>query len=64
MKHLTLGAVETGGMATWASQYTLGQGLRIHLPSLALKAGAQNLLNAFNALEVIQYKEVFGSTQR
>jgi hypothetical protein len=60
MEKLTLGAVDTSEMGTWASQYTLERGLRIHLPMLALRVGAENLLNAFNRLEVIQYQEVFG----
>lgn len=60
METLTSGAVETHDMGTWASQYVFGRGLKIHLPSLALKVGAQKLLEAFNQLEMIQYKEVMG----
>lgn len=60
MENLTLGVAKTNDMGTWASQFRLGKGLRIDLPELILKVGPQNLLNAFNELEVTQYKEVFG----
>lgn len=58
MEELTAGTVETKDMGTWASQYVPGEGLRIDLPKLFQEAGAPNVLDAFNELEMTQYKEM------
>ena len=57
LETLTDGAVDTGGMGTYASQYVPGKGLKIDLVALADKVGTGKLLDAFNELEKEQYRE-------
>ncbi len=57
LETLTDGAVDTDAMGTFASQYVPGKGLKIDLVDLVAKVGPGNLLDAFNELEKVQYRE-------
>ncbi len=64
MKALTNGAVDTSGMGTLASQYVPGKGLRLDLAKLLKQTPPENVFDAFNELEKVQFNERQNKTEK
>ena len=57
MQMLGKGKIKTSDMGTLASQYVHPTGVRLNLPKLIRAGGTQNLIDRFNELEIVQYRE-------